>query len=135
MFAAVCLLVGCLKSQQHASVSQGRICTDNFTCCHTEKLQIQLSTSPSHSILTPFAVACVACESTITTLKHLHFFCITVYASDLYLGYINEGVHTVLQRSIVDSKAKAHSCHYNHKSSGVLVLFGTRLSAFLMHYS
>ena len=33
---AVCLLVGCLTSQQHASVSQGRICTDNFTCCHTE---------------------------------------------------------------------------------------------------
>ena len=29
-------LVGCLTSQQHASVSQGRICTDNFTCCHTE---------------------------------------------------------------------------------------------------
>ena len=33
---AVCLFVGCLTSQQHASVSQGRICTDNFTCCHTE---------------------------------------------------------------------------------------------------
>ena len=32
-----CLLVGCLTSQQHASVSQGRICTDNFTCCHTER--------------------------------------------------------------------------------------------------
>ena len=31
-----CLLVGCLTSQQHANVSQGRICTDNFTCCHTE---------------------------------------------------------------------------------------------------
>ena len=31
-----CLLVGCLTSQQHASVSQGRICTDNVTCCHTE---------------------------------------------------------------------------------------------------
>ena len=30
------LLVGCLTSQQHASVSQGRICTDNLTCCHTE---------------------------------------------------------------------------------------------------
>ena len=30
------LFVGCLSSQQHASVSQGRICTDNFTCCHTE---------------------------------------------------------------------------------------------------
>ena len=32
----VCLLVGCLTSQQHASVSQGRICSDNITCCHTE---------------------------------------------------------------------------------------------------
>ena len=32
----VCLLVGCLTPQQHASVSQGRICSDNFTCCHTE---------------------------------------------------------------------------------------------------
>ena len=32
----VCLFVGCLTSQQHPSVSQGRICTDNFTCCHTE---------------------------------------------------------------------------------------------------
>ena len=30
------VLVGCLTSQQHASVSQGWICTDNFTCCHTE---------------------------------------------------------------------------------------------------
>ena len=28
--------VGCLTSRQHASVSQGRICTDNFTCRHTE---------------------------------------------------------------------------------------------------
>ena len=30
------LLVACLTSQQHATVSQGRICSDNFTCCHTE---------------------------------------------------------------------------------------------------
>ena len=30
------LFVGCLTSQQQASVSQGRICTDNFTSCHTE---------------------------------------------------------------------------------------------------
>ena len=30
------LFVGCLTSQQHASVSQGRVCSDNFTCCHTE---------------------------------------------------------------------------------------------------
>ena len=29
-------LVGCLTSQQHASVSQGRICEDNCTCCHIE---------------------------------------------------------------------------------------------------
>ena len=34
--AGVCLFVGCLTSQQHASVSQGRICSDNFTCCKTE---------------------------------------------------------------------------------------------------
>ena len=31
-----CWLVGCLMSQQQASVSQRRICLDNFTCCHTE---------------------------------------------------------------------------------------------------
>ena len=30
------LLVGCLMSQQHASVSQGWICSDNLMCCHTE---------------------------------------------------------------------------------------------------
>ena len=33
---SVCWLVGCLTSQQQASVSQGRICSDKFTCCHTE---------------------------------------------------------------------------------------------------
>ena len=31
-----CLFAACLTSQQHASVSQGRICSDNLTCCHTE---------------------------------------------------------------------------------------------------
>ena len=30
------LFVGCLTSQQHASLSQGWICSDNFTCGHTE---------------------------------------------------------------------------------------------------
>ena len=30
------MLVGCLTSQQQASVSQGRISSENFTCCHTE---------------------------------------------------------------------------------------------------
>ena len=29
-------VVVCLTCQQHASVSQGWICSDNFTCCHTE---------------------------------------------------------------------------------------------------
>ena len=30
------LLVACLTSQQHVSVSEERICSDNFTCCHSE---------------------------------------------------------------------------------------------------
>ena len=30
------MFAGCLTSQQHASVSQGRIYSDNCTCCHTE---------------------------------------------------------------------------------------------------
>ena len=29
-------LLACLTFKQHATVSQGRICSDNFTCCHTE---------------------------------------------------------------------------------------------------
>ena len=32
----VCLCVVCLTSQEQASVSHGRICSDKFTCCHTE---------------------------------------------------------------------------------------------------
>ena len=31
-----CWLAARLTSQQIASVSPGRICSDNFTCCHTE---------------------------------------------------------------------------------------------------
>ena len=34
--SGVCVSVGCLTSQQYATVSQGRICSDNFMCCHTE---------------------------------------------------------------------------------------------------
>ena len=34
--AIVCWFVVCLTSQQQASVSQGRVCSDKFTCCHTE---------------------------------------------------------------------------------------------------
>ena len=37
---------------KHARVSQGRICTDNFTCCHTE-IELAYQTPPNHSILTP----------------------------------------------------------------------------------
>ena len=49
----VCLFVCCLTSQQHASVSQGRICSDNLGAATLrQKLQIKLSISPSHSILT-----------------------------------------------------------------------------------
>ena len=64
------LFVGCLMSQQHASVSQGRICSDNFTCCHTEievanqtfhLTQSQYTdtgpTSPSTDPITPGRVA------------------------------------------------------------------------------
>ena len=42
-------LVACLTSQQHASVSQGRICSDNFTCCHTE-IEVADPTFHSHSV-------------------------------------------------------------------------------------
>ena len=31
-----CWLLACLTSQQRVSVSQGRICSDSCTCCHTE---------------------------------------------------------------------------------------------------
>ena len=64
----VCSLVGCLTSQQQASVSQGRICSDNLTCCHTEievadqtfyLIQSQYTdtgpTSPSADPITPGA--------------------------------------------------------------------------------
>ena len=36
MSEAVCFFVGCLTSKQYASVPLGQICSDNFTCCHTE---------------------------------------------------------------------------------------------------
>ena len=61
------LLVGCLKSQQHASVSHGQISSDNCTCCHIEievaqtchLIQSQHTdtrpTSPSSNPMTPGA--------------------------------------------------------------------------------
>ena len=48
-----CLLVGCLTSQQQASVCQGRICSDNCTCCHTEIELADQTFYLTHSILTP----------------------------------------------------------------------------------
>ena len=35
-YVAVGYLLACLTSQQHVSVSQVRIYSDNCTCCHTE---------------------------------------------------------------------------------------------------
>ena len=62
------LFVSSLTSQRHASVSQGRICSDNFTCCHIEievadqtlyLTQAQYTdtgpTSPSADLITPGA--------------------------------------------------------------------------------
>ena len=62
------MFIGCLTSQQHASVSQGRICSNNLTCCHTEievadqTFHLTRSqytdtgpTSPSADTLTPVA--------------------------------------------------------------------------------
>ena len=64
----VCLFVGCLTSQEHASVSQGRICSDSCTCCHTKIETADLTfhltqsqytdtglTSPSTGPITPGA--------------------------------------------------------------------------------
>ena len=46
----ICLFVG---SQQYASVSQGRMCSDNCTCCHTETEAADQTFHLTHSILTP----------------------------------------------------------------------------------
>ena len=50
-----CMLVGCWTSQQHASVSQGSVCSDSCTCCHTEAVVADQTFYfiSSHSILTP----------------------------------------------------------------------------------
>ena len=67
----LCLLVGCLTSQQQASVSLGQICPDKSMCCHTEiKVEHQTfyltqskradtgPTSPSSDPVTPGARGC-----------------------------------------------------------------------------
>ena len=58
------LFVGCLMSQQHASASQGRICSVPAATVR-QKLQIKLSTSPSHSTLTlgqPVPALTLSCQ-------------------------------------------------------------------------
>ena len=43
------LLAACLASQQHASVSQVRICSDKCTCCHTEQEAADQTFYPTQS--------------------------------------------------------------------------------------
>ena len=47
----VCLLVGCLTSLQHASVSQGLFCSDNFTFFHTK---IEVADQTFHLTQSPY---------------------------------------------------------------------------------
>ena len=56
-----CLFVGCLTSPQHTSVSQGRICSDNFTCCHTE---IEVADKTFHLTQSQYSDTGPTCPST-----------------------------------------------------------------------
>ena len=60
-----CLLVGCLTSQYHASVSQGRICSDNFTCCHTD---MEVADQTFHLIQSQYTDTRPTCPSTCTIM-------------------------------------------------------------------
>ena len=55
------LFVGCLMSQQHASVSQGRICSNSFTCCHTE---IEVADQTFHLTQSQYTDTGPTCPST-----------------------------------------------------------------------
>ena len=48
-FFFVVAFFGCLTSKQHTSVSQGQICTDNFTFCHTQTEAADQAFYLSHS--------------------------------------------------------------------------------------
>ena len=77
----VCWLLACFTSQQHVNVSQGRICSDNFTCCHTEieaadptfyLTQSQYSdTGPTSPMLTLYRQAPGRVASGVPILKSL----------------------------------------------------------------
>ena len=63
------LFVAYLTFQQHASVHQGRICSDNSTCCHTETEAVdQTFYLTSHSILKPGAGIMEADDRQMTTV-------------------------------------------------------------------
>ena len=77
MLITVCLFIGCLTSQQHTSVSQGRICLDNGTCCHTRKAvadhtcsltqSLNTDTGPTNFSTEPMTPsACQAATSAVT---------------------------------------------------------------------
>ena len=49
LISSMCCWLVALTSKQHASLSQGRICSDSYACCHTEvDVADQTFTSPSH---------------------------------------------------------------------------------------
>ena len=60
------MFVGCLTSQQHASVSQGRICSDKFTCCHTE---IEVAAQTFHLTQSQFTETGPTSPSTVEFLR------------------------------------------------------------------
>ena len=68
---AVC----CLSFHHHASVSQRQIRLDNFSCCHTEKLQIKLDIASSLITLTlnqsvlALTLECKATGRIVTSLQ------------------------------------------------------------------
>ena len=57
----VCWLLACLMSQQHASASQGWICSDNVTCCHTE---IEVADQTFHLTQSQYTDTGPTCRST-----------------------------------------------------------------------
>ena len=67
-------------SQQHASVSQGQICVDNHTCCHTEievalpgALCFRVSAGtgwPSISILCQVEIESLICSFYLSVAAH-----------------------------------------------------------------
>ena len=60
------LFVGSLTSQQHASVSLGWICSDNFTCCHTEIEAADQTAAAAAAAAVLVVVAALAVEAVLS---------------------------------------------------------------------